>query len=63
MTKGIGKNFPIVIWDEEFERRDKSFEKWFTVQVEKKTMDWTGNVSYVRPFRVQKVLNHNLHLN
>ncbi len=47
----------IGIYNDEFPRRDGTIEMWFNMIGVKK-----GFV-IVRPFRVQKVLNNNLHLN
>lgn len=59
MMKVIDNNFEI--YDEEFERKDSSIEKWFIIKNARITQ--YGVTSYIRQFRVQKVLNHNLHLN
>ncbi len=49
----------IGIYDEEYIRRDGTIEIWFNILTKK----YGHKCTVVRPFRVQKVLNENLHLN
>lgn len=56
----ISKGFKFrILSDCEFERMNNTIEIWY----ETKRQEGKYLVKYVRPFRVQKVLNNNLHLN
>lgn len=57
--KEIGKPFDFSIFPEEHERRNGTVEIWF----ESKNRDSKYLIRFVRPFRVQKILNTNYYLN
>jgi len=57
--KGIDNKLKFSIDSDEFERRDGTIEKWYMTDVNRNGYKYT----FVRPFKVIKVLNQNLHLN